>query len=203
MQRDSPKSARRTPRRATSARRCARPQRLISSESWRKHGLRFRAGGWCRHRAAARSCARSAEALRARKADLGLLVTARNRQDPQRRRRRNSRNDRHVRFRRRVVAPALRPDDRQRAPAAPNDRAMAAPGADRNHHGLQFPGRRLGVERHDRGCLRRHHDLEAIAARTTLLDRGTEDRGRSRSRRTIAKESSTSASAVQRTSAKP
>ena len=62
-----------------------------------------------------------------------------------------------------LVAPALRPDDRQRAAPAPDDRAVASAGADRDHHGVQLPGRGLGLERRDRGGLRRHDDLEAFA----------------------------------------
>ena len=33
-----------------------------------------------------------------------------------------------------------------------------------HHHRVQFPGRGLGLERHDRGRLRRHDGLEAVAA---------------------------------------
>ena len=46
----------------------------------------------------------------------------------------------------------------------PHDRAMATAGADRNHHGVQFPGGGLGLERGARGRLRRHDGLEAVAA---------------------------------------
>ena len=104
------------------------------------------------------------EALRAEKGRPGAAGHSRNGQDPQRGGGRSPGDDRHVRFRRGAVAAALRPDDRQRAAPAPDDRAVAAAGADRHHHGVQLPGRRLGLERDDRRGLRRHDDLEALAA---------------------------------------
>ena len=68
-----------------------------------------------------------------------------------------------LRFRRRLVAPALRLDDALRAAGPSHVRAVASAGADRHHHRLQLPGGRLVLERGHRGRLRRHHDLEALA----------------------------------------
>ena len=57
---------------------------------------------------------------------------------------------------------ALRPDHRQRAAGPSHDGAVASAGADRRHHRVQFPRRRLGVECDARPGLRRHGRLEAI-----------------------------------------
>ncbi len=84
-------------------------------------------------------------------------------QDPRRGGGRSPGDDRHVRLRRGVVATALRPDDRQRAAPAPDDRAVAPAGADRHHHGVQLPGRRVGLERHARRRSAATRDLEALA----------------------------------------
>ena len=104
------------------------------------------------------------EALRAQKADLGLLVTLETGKI-------RTEGEGEVQemidmcdFAVGLSRQLLRPDDRQRAAPAPDDRAVAPAGADRDHHGVQFPGRRLGLERHDRRGLRRHDDLEALAA---------------------------------------
>ena len=102
------------------------------------------------------------QALRERKADLGLLVTLETGKI-------RTEGEGEVqemidmcRLRRRPVPAALRADDRQRAAAPPDDRAMAPARAGRGHHGVQLPGRRLGLERHGRGRLRRHDGLEAL-----------------------------------------
>ena len=86
--------------------------------------------------------------------------------------------------------------------AAPDARAMAAAGTDRHHHGLQFPGRRMGVERDDRRGLRRRFDLEAIAADATLLRSPCRRSSIASRERMVARESSTSASAGPRTLAR-
>ena len=140
-------------------------------------------------------------ALREHKADLGLLITLETGQDPLRGGGRGPGDDRHVRLRRRPVAPAPRPDDRQRAAPAPDDRAVASAGADRDHHGVQLPGRRLGLERHGRGRLRRHDGLEAVAAGAADGGRGPADRRTGWRRSTASPASSTCAWARPRTSA--
>ena len=50
-------------------------------------------------------------------------------------------------------------------PLPPHVRAVAPARAGRRHHGLQLPGRGLGVERDDRRGLRRLDALEAVASR--------------------------------------
>ena len=86
----------------------------------------------------------------------------RGRQDPVRRPRRSAGNDRHLRFRRRPVAPALRPDHRHRASRPPHDGNLASARRRRRHLGLQFPGRRLVVERGAGAGLRQCGRLEAV-----------------------------------------
>ena len=49
-------------------------------------------------------------------------------------------------FARRAVAAAVRADDRVRAPRAPDDGDVASARAGRRDQGVQFPGRGLGVE---------------------------------------------------------
>ena len=61
--------------------------------------------------------------------------------------RRSAGDDRHLRLRRRPVAPALRPDDPVRAPRPQADRGMAAGRRRRRHFGVQLPGRGVVVER--------------------------------------------------------
>ena len=96
---------------------------------------------------------------------------SRSRQDPLRGRGRGAGNDRHVRFRDRAVAATARADDRQRAPAAPVDRAVASAGAHRRDHGVQLPGRGVGVERNAGSRVRRYGDLETLARGAALRDR--------------------------------
>ena len=96
------------------------------------------------------------EALRAHKAELGRLVIDRGRQDPPGRPRRSAGDDRHLRFRRRPVAPALRPHHRDRAARPSHDGDVASARRGRHHQRLQFSRRRLGVERRARAGLRRH-----------------------------------------------
>ncbi len=105
------------------------------------------------------------QALRERKADLGLLVT---RETGKIRTEGEGEVQEMIdmcRLRRRPLPAALRADDRQRAAVPPDDRAMAPARAGRGDHGVQLPGRRLGLERHGRGRLRRHGRLEALAPR--------------------------------------
>ena len=71
-------------------------------------------------------------------------------------------DDRHLRLRRGPEPATLRPDDRQRAAAAPPGRAVASAGAGGRDHGLQLPRGRLGLERDARPGLRRSGGLEAV-----------------------------------------
>ena len=66
------------------------------------------------------------EELRANKDKLGRLVTIESRKDPAGRPRRSAGDDRHLRFRGRSVAPALRPDHRQRAAGPSHDGNLAS-----------------------------------------------------------------------------
>ena len=66
------------------------------------------------------------EELRAAKEPLARLVTLEAGKIVQRKPRRSAGDDRHLRLRGRPVAPALRPDHRQRAARPPDDRAMAS-----------------------------------------------------------------------------
>ena len=91
----------------------------------------------------------------------GRAGDARNGQDPARRAGRGAGDDRHRRFRRGPLAPALRPHHAQRAARPSHVRAVAPAGDRGRHQRVQFPGGRVVVERHDRGGVRR---LRAVAA---------------------------------------
>ena len=86
---------------------------------------------------------------------------ARGRQNPPGEPRRSPGNDRYLRFCRRPVTPALRPDHRQRAAQPPDDGAMASARAGAGDQRVQFPGRGLGVECRAGAGLRQSCDLEA------------------------------------------
>ena len=101
------------------------------------------------------------EELRAAKEPLARLVTLESGQDRPGGPRRGPGDDRHLRLRGRPVAPALRPDHRQRAAQPPDDGAMAPARAGAGHQRLQFPGRGVGVECGAGAGLRRSGDLEA------------------------------------------
>ena len=88
----------------------------------------------------------------------------RGRQDPLRGARRGPGDDRHLRLRRRPVAPARRPHDALRAPRPPADGDLAPARRGRRHLRVQLPGRRLGLEHGHRPGLRRHGHLEAVRA---------------------------------------
>ena len=85
----------------------------------------------------------------------------RNGQDPRGRTRRSAGNDRYLRLRGRIVAPALRPDDGLGAPRASHDGAMASAGRHRRDHGIQLSCRRVVLEQRDRRGVRRSGGLEA------------------------------------------
>ena len=112
--------------------------------------------------AAGRARASAGEELRAAKEALGRAGHARGRQDRLRGPRRSAGDDRHLRFRRRPVAAAVRPDHRLRAPGPSHDRDLASAGAVRDHLRLQFPGRGLVLERGAGAGVRRCRDLEAV-----------------------------------------
>ena len=109
----------------------------------------------------------------------------RGRQDPLRGPRRGAGDDRHLRPRRRPVAPAVRPDDRLRAARPPDDGAVAPARGRRRHQRLQLPGRGLVVERRARAGLRRPGRVEAVGE--DAADRaglpGAADRGGAPGRR--------------------
>ena len=84
--------------------------------------------------------------LREHKAALGSLVTLEAGKVTVRRPGRSAGNDRHLRFRRWPVAPALRPDDRFRASGSPHDGNVASAGCGRRDFGVQLPGRGVVVE---------------------------------------------------------
>ena len=79
---------------------------------------------------------------------------ARGRKNPVRRPRRSAGDDRHLRFRGRSFAPALRPHHRVRTPASSHDGAMASARPRRRHHGFQFSRRGVGVEHRARAGVR-------------------------------------------------
>ena len=86
---------------------------------------------------------------------------ARSRQDPAGGPRRSAGDDRHLRFRGRSLAPALRPDHRLRASRPPHDGDLASGRPGRGDLRVQLPGRGVGVERGAGAGLRRQRDLEA------------------------------------------
>ncbi len=75
---------------------------------------------------------------------------------------RSAGDDRHLRLRRRPVAPALRGDDGLGAARASALRTVPSPGGRRHRHRLQFPGGGLGLECDAGGRLRRHLSVEAV-----------------------------------------
>ena len=91
------------------------------------------------------------------------------------------------------VAATLRSDDRQRTPAAPADRAVASARTDRRDHGVQFPGRRLGVERDAGRRVRRYRGLETVARGAADRDRRAAHRQSRHGPSTVCAESSTCA----------
>ena len=119
------------------------------------------------------------EELRANKDALGTPRHARSRQDPAGRPRRSAGDDRHLRFRGRSVAPALRPDHRLRTPRPSHDGDLASGGSGRRHLRVQFSRRGVGVECGAGAGLRRQRDLEAV--RENAAD-GARDAGAVRAR---------------------
>ena len=93
---------------------------------------------------------RLGNALRELKHELGQLVTLETGKDHRRGRRRSAGDDRHLRFRRRPVANALRPNDSVGATESPADGTMASARRRRSDHRVQFSGRSLVVERRAR-----------------------------------------------------
>ena len=102
------------------------------------------------------------EELRAAKDALGRLVSIEAGKILPGGPRRGAGDDRHLRLRRRPVAPALRPDHRLGAARPPHDGDLAPAGRRRRHHRLQLPGRGLGVERGAGPGLRQPRGLEAL-----------------------------------------
>ena len=97
------------------------------------------------------------EELRAHKDELGRLVTLEAGKILAGRPRRSAGDDRHLRLRRRPVAPALRPHHRLRAARPSHDGDVASAGRrSAIITRLQLSRRGLGVERRARAGLRRH-----------------------------------------------
>ena len=136
-------------RSAIPTRRCARAAAGFPRMADGPGAAARRAGAPARRRAARGEAA-------ARQAD-----HARERQDRPGEPRRSPGDDRHLRLRGRPVAPALRPDDRQRAAQPPDDGAMASARAGAGDQRLQLSGRGLGVECRAGSGLRQSGDLEA------------------------------------------
>ena len=132
-----------------------------------RRGLRARRSGIpangarSRRRGAASWCGCSATNCARAKEPLAQAGHARSRQDRPGEPRRSPGDDRHLRLRGRPVAPALRPDHRQRAAGPPDDGAMASARAGAGDQRVQFPGRGMGVERRAGAGVRRSGDLEA------------------------------------------
>ena len=99
---------------------------------------------------------------------------ARGRKDRLRGSRRSAGDDRHLRFRRRPLAPDLRPHHRLRAPGPSHDGDMASDGAVRGHFRVQFPGCGVVMERGAGARMRRSGDLEAVGEDAAQRARGDE-----------------------------
>ena len=108
--------------------------------------------------------ARLGELLVEHKDDAGRAGHHRGREDHLRGPRRGAGDDRHLRVRRRAVAPAVRQDHRLRASGPPADGDVASARRRRRHHRIQLPGRGVVVERRDRAGVRRHRGVEAVGA---------------------------------------
>ena len=93
---------------------------------------------------------------------LGRAGDARGRQDRLRGPGRSAGDDRHLRLRRRPLAPIVRSRHRLGASGPSHDRDLASDGAVRDHFRLQFSGRGLVLERGAGARLRRSGDLEAV-----------------------------------------
>ena len=117
-----------------------------------------------RHPCAARSSPGSANCSSSTRPTSPTLVTLEAGQDHLRGARRSAGDDRHLRVRRRPVAPAVRQDDGLRAAGAPADGDVASARRRRRHHRVQLPRRGVVVEHRDRAGLRRHRGVEALGA---------------------------------------
>ena len=115
------------------------------------------------------------EAFRTHKEGLGRLITLEMGKKPERRRRRSTGDDRHLRLRRRPESPTLWPQHAQRAPAAPHDRAVAAAGPNWRHYRVQLSDGRLVLERGHRSYLWQHGYLEARTANPSMRPCGSSD----------------------------
>ncbi len=102
------------------------------------------------------------EELRAAKTGSRPPRHPRSGQDRLRGPRRGAGDDRHLRLRRRPLAPALRAHHRHRARRAPDDGDLASARCLRRHLRLQLPGRGVVLERRPRLRLRRQRRLEAV-----------------------------------------
>ena len=104
------------------------------------------------------------EELRSEEGALGALVTLETGKIAPGGPRRGAGDDRHLRLRRRSLAPALRADDRVGAPGPPHARDLAPARPRRRDQRLQLPGRRVELELGARARVRRSGRLEAVAS---------------------------------------
>ena len=131
----------------------------------------------CRRRFAATpfaNCQRAAQAQRRARQPRGAGEW----QDQGRGRRRSSGDDRHRRLRGRPVTHAVWPHHALGAPAASHVRTVAPARSRRHDLGIQFPGRRLRLERLHRRDLRQRQHLEAVAQHGAVWRRRAEDHQR-------------------------
>ena len=145
--RDRRRWRRRSPRRRTPfvhGVTCPRPSGVRSSSAWASSGR-------------AQGGRRRAGHDRGREDPLGVT-------------RRGAGGHRHLRLRRRAVAPARRAHDALRAAGAQADGDVAPAGRGRRHHRVQLPVRGVGLERRGRLRLRGHHRVEALADDPAHLD---------------------------------
>ena len=144
------------------SRRRSRPPLRWSARGRARPARHFRCWQRCPPRGAASSSAASASGFAPSQGRPGRAGELGGRQDHPGGAGRSPGNDRHVRLRRGTEPATLRPDDRQRAAAAPPGRTVASAGAGGRDHGLQFSRGRLGLERDARPGLRRCGGLEAV-----------------------------------------
>ena len=135
--------------------------------------LRYRREGRSRRRGIPRVAQRAGAPARRAGAPLrragaraqGAARTAgldRGRQDPAGGPGRSAGSDRHLRLRRRAVAPAAWPDHRQRAAGTSHDGDLAPARAGGRDQRVQLPGRGVGLERGARAGVRRYGAVETV-----------------------------------------
>jgi hypothetical protein len=109
--------------------------------------------------------------LRKYKAPAGPAGELRNGKKPAGRLGRGAGDDRHLRFRRGPLAPAVWPDHAQRTPRTPHVRTMAPPGRRWHYFRIQLSGGGMVVECHDRAGMRRRVRVEALGKSAAVRHR--------------------------------